>query len=120
MVCYDVPPEWRVTEGYAEEVTTEEDAEFDDAESPEIVEPEPSIFEIQLTGFDGATSDTDHRILWVATDMDADSLEQWLNDRDIPFVMVQKMDFHPTDVAEDIDYNLPEDEQDFVSGVRSC
>lgn len=121
VTCYDVPPEWRVSENGSDAVA-ESDDEFDedDAESLELDEPEAVLYEIQLEGFDGATDATDDRIVWVAvTGMEASELEEWLRERGVRFVMVERMEHHPDSVRNGggLDFDLPEEEHDFLSKV---
>jgi hypothetical protein len=120
VTCYDVPPEWRA-DAERPNAEAEQDAEFDeDGEMPEFEEPESVLFEIQLEGFDGATDLTDDKIVWVAvTGMDSDALEEWLRERGVRFVMVEQMEHHPDSVRNGggLDFDLPEEEQDFLSQV---
>lgn len=117
VVCYDVPPDWRVSDAGAP-VETEEDEHFDNGEDLQEEWNDSTLYELTLPGFDGGTDETDDRVLWVAASMGEPDFSKWMAERGLGGVGVTKMVKHPSFV-EDIDFDLPEDEADFLAHVRS-
>ena len=68
------------------------------------------------TEADGGTDETDHKVLWVVTSMPCSKLEEWMRERGLEFEMVSATDVHTGDDA--VDFDLPEEEHDFVAAVR--
>lgn len=119
VACYDVPPDWRVTEDRGEGVETEEDEHFDTGEDLQEEWNDSTLYELTLPGFSGGTDETDDHVLWVATDMSSDALAVWLADHGLTGITITPMTRHPSFV-EDIDFDLPEAEVDFVATVRKA
>jgi hypothetical protein len=84
-----------------------------------------SQYELTLRGFDGGTDETDDLVLWVASDLNEDDFQKWLDalelknsagDNLIGNVYVLDLD-HLT-VDDGLDFRLPEQAEEFVCHVR--